>query len=67
MSDEHASREPTRDENGWMARKPRYEAPAIVELTTPATAAGQCMNGSGEWWCELGSGAAGYCTGGSGF
>ncbi len=56
MPDEHASQEPARDADGAIAQKPKYEAPAIVDLSSPAKGAvGQCMDGSSHIDCWSGS------------
>ena len=66
MSDEHVSQEPARDAGGAIAQKPKYEAPAIVDLSSPAKGAGgYCGDGSGNSTCESGSAALVECDVGS--
>ena len=68
MSDEHVSQELALDAGGAIAQKPQYEAPAIVDLSSPGKGAvGQCMNGSGHDLCDHGSAALYECYDGSGF
>ena len=76
MSDKHVSQEPLLDAS---AQKPKYEAPAIVDLSNPTKGAcGDCVDGSSDvnhchngtsanWTCYTGYAAGDFCeTGASG-
>ncbi len=67
MSDEHVSQEPARDAGHAIPQKPKYEAPAIVDLSSPAKgASGLCSHGSDDLdECSHGLGAASNCSGGT--
>ena len=74
MSDKHVSQEPLLDAS---AQKPKYEAPAIVDLTRSVKGAGgHCVDGSSDsehcnnggtagWICYAGSVAGDFCDAGS--
>ena len=74
MSDKHASQEPL---PGARAQKPKYEAPAIIDLSGSAKgASGDCEHGSSDaqhcrdsasasYSCWAGTVAAHYCETGS--
>ena len=76
MSDKHVSQEPLLDAS---VQKPKYEAPAIIDLSSPTHgASGECGDGSSNtdhcwsgtsasWACDTGYAAALNCVEGSGF
>jgi hypothetical protein len=69
MSDEDALRKSALVEGRETPQKPRYEAPAVVELTQSAKAGvGICHNGSGDFMeCIDGSAADWDCWVGFGY
>ena len=69
MVEEHVSQELMRDAGGPTAQKPRYEAPAVLDLSGPARgAAGICMDGSSDFEeCHDGTTAHYDCYEGYGY
>ena len=66
MSDERVSPEPARRRSGLGTQKPKYEAPAVVDLSNSARGTGNgCATGSTEDFdCMAGAIAEGECASG---